>query len=92
MRICAFLLLDFQSVDSAVRSGATSGSADERRAPDVLRKQESGAQGKKPHVCAVSLPNTACKGGRNHLFEILSFLSSLLKRTFKERQWETNKR
>lgn len=45
-----FFLLDFPSVYSAVRNGATLGSADERRPHDVLRKQERGAQGKKPHV------------------------------------------
>lgn len=45
-----FFLLAFHSVYSAVRNGATLDSAGERRPHDVLRKQERGAQGKKPHV------------------------------------------
>ena len=86
--IRAFLLLDFYSVYSAVRSRATQGSADGRRPHDVLRKRERGAQGEKPHVRCV-LPSMALKGEGQHLSERPSTLPSLLKKTFKDSEKRT---
>ena len=66
-----FCLLDFHSVDSAVRRPATLGSAGGGRSQAVLRKQESGAQGKTLQRGWL-LPTAAFQVDRNHLFEISS--------------------
>lgn len=56
-----------------------------------FRKLERGAP-RKEITCAISFPNAALKVERNLLFGIPSALSSLLKRTFKERRRERDKK